>query len=166
MCLSDCAIGGAKSFRASTISTPARSLSFLGHGKERVSHHVEHSQRIFQYCSEGSSQNFTHRRQTKELSYGRKGVWTRFVVRSTVKKEKKTQSCCEACRVKSPKKCCESLSNLQGSGCTHANVVDQSQMSIALLKALPEGTHSSSTMSWSTPPARFYGCRKRKKKKK
>ena len=59
-------------------------------------------------------------------------------MRSTVKKKKKkkTQSCCEACRVKSPKKCCESLSNLQGSGCTHANVVDQSQMSIALLKAL------------------------------
>ena len=34
------------------------------------------------------------------------------------------------------RKCCKSLSDLQGGGCTHANVVDQSQMSIALLKAL------------------------------
>ena len=55
--------------------------------------------------AKGSSQNFTHRGQTKELSYGREGVWTRFVVRSTVKKKKKeSQSCCGACRVvKSPK---------------------------------------------------------------
>ena len=39
--------------------------------------------------TKGSSQKFTHRGQTKELSYGREGVWTRFVVRSTVKKKKK-----------------------------------------------------------------------------
>ena len=35
-----------------------------------------------------SSQKFAHRGQTKELSYGGEGVWTRFVVRSTVKKKK------------------------------------------------------------------------------
>ena len=40
----------------------------------------------------GSSQKFTHRGQTKELSYGREGVWTRFVVRSTVTKKKKGKS--------------------------------------------------------------------------
>ena len=36
----------------------------------------------------GSSQKFTLREQMKELSYGREGVWTRFVVRSTVTKKK------------------------------------------------------------------------------
>ena len=67
------------------------------------------------------------------------------------KKRKKTQSCSGACGVKSPKKCCDSLSDLQGSGRTHANVVDQSQMSIALLKALVD-TRSSST------PSRSHAC--------
>ena len=39
----------------------------------------------------GSSRKFAHRGQTKELSYGREGVRTRFVVRSTVKKKEKKE---------------------------------------------------------------------------
>ena len=37
--------------------------------------------------AKGSSQKFAHRGQTKELSNGREGVWTQFVVRSTVQKK-------------------------------------------------------------------------------
>ena len=71
------------------------------------------------------------------------------------KKKKKNRSrAAELAGSNLQKKCCKSLSDLQGSGCTHANVVDQSQMSVALLKALV-GTHFCSTPSRSTPPARF-----------
>ena len=66
------------------------------------------------------------------------------------KKKKKRSRAAELAASNLLKKCCESLSDLQGSGCTHANVVDQSQMSIALLKALVD-TRSSSTPSRSTP---------------
>ena len=64
------------------------------------------------------------------------------------------------------KKCCESFSDLQGSWCMHADVVDQSQMPIVLskgrlnFKALV-GTRSSSTPSRSTPAARCSACRKK-----
>ena len=75
----------------------------------------------------------------------------RSIVKKKNKKKNKTQSCSGVCGVKSPKKCCDSLSDLQGSGRTHANVVDQSQMSIALLKALVD-TRSSST------PSRSHAC--------
>ena len=78
----------------------------------------------------------------------------RCAIDSEKKKEKKNAVVQRGSRsrgIKSPKKCCESLSDLQGSGRTHANVVDQSQMSIALLKALV-GTRSSST------PSRSHAC--------
>ena len=82
-------------------------------------------------------------------------------MRSTVKKKKKKSSrAAERAGSNLQKKCCELLSDLQGSGCTHANMFNQSQMSIALLKALVV-THSSSTLSRSTSP--LLGIQKQKK---
>ena len=111
--------------------------------------------------SKGSSQNFTHRGQTKELSYGRVGVWTRFVVRSTVKKkrkkkEKEEQLCCGACRVnfKPPK---DMLRVFIRSPRQWVHTCERGR-SIADVDCAFEGagrTRSSSTPSKSTLPARF-----------
>ena len=76
----------------------------------------------------------------KNFHIGGEGVWTRFVVRSTVKKKEKKSKKRDrqsaalrgAHRVKSLKKC--SLLDLQGGKCTHAEAVDR-QISIALSKA-------------------------------
>ena len=131
--------------------------------------------------NKGSSLNFTRRPQTKELLYGGggEGVWTRFVVRSTAQKKKKKKKKnafalrCLQRQISKKQKCSESFSDLQGSRCTHADMVDQSQMSILFLKArlnfkalVGARTRSSSTPSRSTPATCFWACRKRKKKNK
>ena len=60
----------------------------LSYGLSKFSDDFTPFFRLWKTITKGSSQNFARRGQTKELSYRGEGVWTRFVVRSTVKKEK------------------------------------------------------------------------------
>ena len=65
-----------------------KSKLFWGNGKVCRGWVVPRLKLTIFLCCKGSSQNFARRGQTKELSYRGEGVWTRFVVRSTVKKKK------------------------------------------------------------------------------
>ena len=109
-------------------------------------HNISNVTKLFQKfeCTKGSSQKFAHRGQTKELSYGREGVWTRFVVRSTVKKKKKKKknprpstdrAAALADKSKSPIKCRKSMRDLEqvqekDGRCMHTAAINPSQISI------------------------------------
>ena len=128
--------------------------------------HGFHQKIRFKRNFKGSSQNFARRGQTKELLDRGEGVWTCFVVRSTVKKKN-----CDRQRVAlrclhsqiSKKKCTESLPDLQGGRYRDLRMRKRLIGTQQILKALALAPVQHRAAS--TTAIHFWACRKEKKRR-